>query len=87
MFAVENAKIFRSYVKHFWISHVKEIVESWLVYINKFSWVVQLCFLTETIKSMFSEDIERDHSVGWSGLKKKIIKRSLFRHCLFNKIE
>ena len=30
--------------------HVKEIVESWLVYVNKFLWTIQSCFLTETIK-------------------------------------
>ena len=45
---VENCKIFRSYVKHFF--HVKEIVESWLAYVNKFSWIAQSCFLTHTIK-------------------------------------
>ena len=32
---VEKVKIFPSYVKHF--SHMKEIVESRLVYVNKFS--------------------------------------------------
>ena len=47
---VENAKIFRSYVKHFEFPHVKEIVESWLVYVNKFSLIIQSCFLTDTIK-------------------------------------
>ena len=30
--------------------YVKEIVESWLVYLNKFSWIIQSCFLTETMK-------------------------------------
>ena len=29
---------------------MKEIVESWLVYVNKFSWITQSCFLTEAIK-------------------------------------
>ena len=47
---VENAKIFRSYVKHFEFPHVKEIVESWSVYANKFSLIIQSCFLTDTIK-------------------------------------
>ena len=47
---VENAKIFRSYVNIFEFSLVKEIAESWLVYVNKFSWIIQSCFLTETIK-------------------------------------
>ena len=40
-FIVENSKIFWSYVKHFLIFHVKEIVESWLVYVNKFSWIIK----------------------------------------------
>ena len=34
----------------FEFSHVREIIESWLVYVNKFSWIIQSCFLTETIK-------------------------------------
>ena len=34
----------------FEFSHVQEIVESWLVYVNKFSWIIQSFFLTETIK-------------------------------------
>ena len=29
---------------------VKEIAESWLVYENKFSWIIQSSFLNETIK-------------------------------------
>ena len=37
-------------LKTFEFSHVKEIVESWLVYENKFLWIIQLGFLTETIK-------------------------------------
>ena len=39
--------------KHFWIvPHVKETVESWLVYLNKisFKYVFKSCFLSETIK-------------------------------------
>ena len=40
---VENAKIFQSYVKNFWISHAKEIVESLLVYANKFT-LMQISF-------------------------------------------
>ena len=36
---VKNAKIFWSYVKHFLC--VWEIVESWLVYANKFLWIIQ----------------------------------------------
>ena len=35
-FIVENAKIFRRYVKVFEFSHVKEIVESGLIYVKKF---------------------------------------------------
>ena len=31
----------------FEFSHVKEIVESWLVHGNKFSWIIQLSFVTE----------------------------------------
>ena len=30
--------------------HEKEIVESWLVYLSKFSWIIQSCFWTETTK-------------------------------------
>ena len=33
-FIVENAKIFRSYVKHFSIFPHEKIIESWLVYEN-----------------------------------------------------
>ena len=47
---VENARPFQSYVERFEFSHVKQIVKFWLVYVNKFSWIIQLCFLTETIK-------------------------------------
>ena len=47
---VENAKIFRSYVKHFLVFHMKEIVKSWLVCMNKFSWIIQSCYLTKTTK-------------------------------------
>ena len=49
---VENAEVFCSYVKHFEFSHMKEIVESWLVYVKKFSWIIQSCFLTEAIKKV-----------------------------------
>ena len=31
-------------------SHMKEIVESWLFYVNKFSWIIISRFLTETMK-------------------------------------
>ena len=34
----------------FEFSYVKEIVKSWLVYENKFSWIIQSSFLTEAIK-------------------------------------
>ena len=34
----------------FEFSHVKKIAESCLVYEHKFSWIIQSCFLTETIK-------------------------------------
>ena len=34
---VENAEIFRSYMKQFRIFHVKEIVKSLLVYVDEFS--------------------------------------------------
>ena len=47
---VENAKVFRSYVNIFESSHVKEIVESWLVYVNKSSRIIQSCFLSGIIK-------------------------------------
>ena len=33
----------------FYFSHVKEIMESSLTYVNKFSWITQLQFLTKTI--------------------------------------
>ena len=45
----ENMKIFRKYFEYFEFFHVKEIIESWLVYGNKFSWIIQSCFLTKTI--------------------------------------
>ena len=47
---VENAKIFRSYVKHFLVFQMIEIVKSWLVCMNKFSWIIQSCYLTKTTK-------------------------------------
>ena len=49
---VENGmlKYFKVMLNIFEFSHVKEIVESWLVYAKKFSWIIQSCFLTETIK-------------------------------------
>ena len=44
-------------LKHFEImlnvsefSHVKGIVEFWLVYVNKLQLIIQSCFLTKTIK-------------------------------------
>ena len=42
----KNGKIFWSYVKHkrkrnFYFSCIKEIIESWLVCINKFSWNIK----------------------------------------------
>ena len=46
-------KYFDIMLNMFEFSYVKEIVESWLVYLNKFSWIIQLCFLTETIKQSF----------------------------------
>ena len=36
---VKKAKIFSSYVKHFEFLTVWETEESWLVYVNKFSWI------------------------------------------------
>ena len=47
---VENAKIFRSYVKHFLVFQMIEIVKSWLVCMNKFSWIIQSCYLTKATK-------------------------------------
>ena len=49
---VENAKIFRLYLKISDFSYEKEIVESWLVYANKFSWIISSCSLTKTIKQI-----------------------------------
>ena len=46
----ENAKIFWSYVENFEFSHVKQMLESWLVYANKLSWIIQSYFLTDNIK-------------------------------------
>ena len=40
-------KYFRAMLNIFEFSHVKE---NWLVYVNKFSWIIQSCFLIETIK-------------------------------------
>ena len=43
-------KYFEVMLNIFEFSHVNEIVKSWLVYENKFSWIIQSGFLTETIK-------------------------------------
>ena len=43
-------KYFEVMLNIFEFSHVKEIVKSWLVYAKTFSQIIQLCFLTETIK-------------------------------------
>ena len=43
-------KYFKVLLNIFGFFHLKDIVESWLVYVNKFSWIIQSCFLTETIK-------------------------------------
>ena len=43
-------KYFEVIWKIFEFSHVKETLKFWLVYVNKFSWIIQSCFLTETIK-------------------------------------
>ena len=45
---VENVKYFEVMLNIFEFSQVKEIDKSWLVYVNKFSWIIQSCFLTET---------------------------------------
>ena len=45
-------KYFKVMLNIFEFSHVKEIVESWLVYLNKFPWIIQSLFLTETIKQI-----------------------------------
>ena len=50
---LQMLKYFDLMLNMFEFSYVKEIVESWLVYLNKFSWIIQLCFLTETIKQSF----------------------------------
>ena len=41
-------KYFEVMLNIFEFSYEKEIIESWLVYLNKFSWIIQSCFLTET---------------------------------------
>ena len=43
-------KYFGVTLNTFEFSNVNGIVESWLVYVNKFSWIIQSCFLTETTK-------------------------------------
>ena len=43
-------KYFEVMLNIFEFSHVKEIVKFWLVYVNKFSLIIESCFLTETIK-------------------------------------
>ena len=43
-------KYFEVMLNIFEFSNVKKILEPWLVYLNKFSWIIQSCFLTETIK-------------------------------------
>ena len=52
---VKNAKIFSSYVNIFEFSHSKEIVQSWLIYVTKFSSIIQSCFLTETLKQNYCQ--------------------------------
>ena len=43
-------KYFRVMLSIFELSDVKEIVETWLVDGNRFSWIIQSSFLTETTK-------------------------------------
>ena len=43
-------KYFEVMLEIFEFSHMKEIVESWLLYANKFSWIIQSCFPNEIIK-------------------------------------
>ena len=43
-------RYFEVMINIFEFFHVKENVEFWLVYLNTFSWIIQSCFLTETIK-------------------------------------
>ena len=45
-------KYFEVMLNIFEFSHVKEIVESWLVYVNNFCWINRSCFFTETIKNV-----------------------------------
>ena len=52
---VKNAKIFSSYVNIFEFSYSKEIVQSWLIYVTKFSSIIQSCFLTETLKQNYCQ--------------------------------
>ena len=49
-FIVKKAKIFWSYVKHFWILAGVRNVEFWLVSANKFFWIAQPYFSTKIIK-------------------------------------
>ena len=49
-FIVKKAKMFWSYVKHFWILAGVKNVESWLVYANKLIWIAQPHFSTDIIK-------------------------------------
>ena len=46
----EMLKYFKVMLNIFEFFHMKEIGEWWLVYVNKFSWIIQSCFLAETIK-------------------------------------
>ena len=43
-------KYFEVMLNIFEFSHLKEIPESSLVHVNKFSWIIQSFFLTSTIK-------------------------------------
>ena len=43
-------KYFKVMLNIFEFFNVKKIVESWLVHANKFFWIIQSFFLTETIK-------------------------------------
>ena len=46
-------KYFEVMLDIFSFCHAKNIVESWLVYVNKFSQIMRSLFLTETIKPLY----------------------------------
>ena len=72
-------KYFKVMLKSFEFSLVKEIAESWFVNANKFSWIIQWCILTETIKKIKNGIVINNHFN--LSIIKKLIKLFYLRCC------